>query len=454
MNPELERNLWLEAGPRRLAWAGVILLVLYGMGALIGGFHPEQGAPAPGVAFVGVGVFIFSLLWAARTGGGAVLTEIADRTWDFQRLSALGPWSMTWGKLAGAASLAGLCALSGIVMSVLGAGAAGGPSAPWHALYMAGWLVLLPAGCMTAALVGVRKARAEGRIAQSGAVLFGLIMGVAMLCALLLSTRLANLTNWNALGSLFGVKGGQITWWGETLQAPAFQAISVCFFAACALIGSWRLMRLELQMRNSVFVFAAFLIIFGAWVAGFVGAQFGWAGKFAAAGLIFFVSAYASAFAEPADRVHLSKFGEALMRFDIGELFTLTPAVVVAAKFAVIAAIATAVLALMGQGPANVPLPALASALVAFMARDLGVIAFFRFGPRPQRGDFGSILALVLLYGVGAAVGGMFGEKMGAAFFIPSPDFPMISVASGAAQAILVWFVAIRRMGRPEVPAD
>ena len=28
MNPEFQRNLWLEASPRRLAWAGVVLSLL------------------------------------------------------------------------------------------------------------------------------------------------------------------------------------------------------------------------------------------------------------------------------------------------------------------------------------------------------------------------------------------------------------------------------------------
>ncbi len=454
MNPELERNLWLEAGPRRLAWAAVILVILYGLGAVFGGIHPDQASPAPGVAFAGAGIFLFSLLWAARTGGGSVLTEIADRTWDFQRLSALGPWSMTWGKLAGAAALSGLCAVTGIVAYIAGSGFQGGAASGWRMLSMLGWLVLFPAGCMTVALIGVRKARAEGRIAQSGAVLFGLFVGAALLAILALSTRLANLTNWKALSSLFGVSGGQVTWWGETLQAPAFQALSVCAFAAWALTGAWRLMRLELQMRNSLFVFGGFLLFFGAWVGGFVGAQFGWAGKFAGAGLIFLVCTYATAFAEPADRIRFAKFGEALKRLDIADLFELTPAVVVAAKFAIIAAVAAAVLAMSGMGPANVPVAPLAGALVAFMVRDLGLIAFFRFGPRPQRGDFGSVLALVLLYGVGAAIGQLVGEKMGMAFFVPSPDYPLVSIASGGAMAIFTWFMALRRMQRPEADAD
>ena len=30
MNPEFERNLWLEASPRRIGWAAMILLLVFG----------------------------------------------------------------------------------------------------------------------------------------------------------------------------------------------------------------------------------------------------------------------------------------------------------------------------------------------------------------------------------------------------------------------------------------
>ena len=34
MNPEFQRNLWLEASPRRIAWAAVVLVIIYGLAAL------------------------------------------------------------------------------------------------------------------------------------------------------------------------------------------------------------------------------------------------------------------------------------------------------------------------------------------------------------------------------------------------------------------------------------
>ena len=105
MNPELQRNLWLEASPRRTAWAGVAVLGVYAAVYL----SSDGGGPALLRALGGAGAFIFfaaALVWGVRLAGQSVASEIGERTWDFQRLSALDPWAMTWGKLFGGTALA------------------------------------------------------------------------------------------------------------------------------------------------------------------------------------------------------------------------------------------------------------------------------------------------------------------------------------------------------------
>jgi len=94
-----------------------------------------------------------------------------------------------------------------------------------------------------------------------------------------------------------------------------------------------------------------------------------------------------------------------------------------------------------------------AGALIAFVLRDLGVIAFFRFGPRPRKGDFGAVVALALLYGVGGIVGSIIASAepaLGRALFAPLPDAPLASLASGLAQAVLAWILASRRINGSE----
>lgn len=113
MNPEFERNLWLEASPRRIAWAGVVLALVYGAAVLVA--SRVGGGALEAIRTVGWGVFTFcGLIWGFRAAGGSLMTEISEGTWEFQRLSSLDPWSMTWGKVFGGASLAWLCALTGL----------------------------------------------------------------------------------------------------------------------------------------------------------------------------------------------------------------------------------------------------------------------------------------------------------------------------------------------------
>ena len=50
MNPEFQRNLWLEASPRRIAWAAVSLVLIYGATALVARDSASGPLPAPGTS--------------------------------------------------------------------------------------------------------------------------------------------------------------------------------------------------------------------------------------------------------------------------------------------------------------------------------------------------------------------------------------------------------------------
>jgi len=94
MNPEFQRNLWLELPSHRLvAMPAVLVLVFFG--AWLAGGSPS---------FAGAAQILIALLlivWGSRLAAEAVLAEVIGHTWDSQRMSALGPWEMTWGKLLG-----------------------------------------------------------------------------------------------------------------------------------------------------------------------------------------------------------------------------------------------------------------------------------------------------------------------------------------------------------------
>ena len=437
MNPEFQRNLWLEAGPRRLAWAGFALAAIYGATLLIGEERPVQ---ALGIA----GMLVFAttgLLWGPRIAGRAVGDEVAQRTWDFQRLSALEPWDMTWGKLFGATSLSWLAAISGLVLVALatlveeGAG-----QAPQVVVGGLGAAVLLQAGSMALALVGVRRARAEGRSAAFRFT-FGGLIGLGLVLAAIGRTAPTGLGLGTSLGSLLG-GGGMEHWWGLAIPMGWFIALSLAAFAAWSMVGAWRLMRLELQMRNLPWAWPLFVVFAGIWAAGLAGdAGTAWA----AAGVVFAACAYAAMFAEPAERVRLRGFGAMAMAGDWRGAAYDVPAAIAPVALAAVAVVGIATTA-GGGGPGG----GFALAAFAFLVRDLGIVAYFRLGPRPGRGDFGAAVALFLAYFVGGVVGGNFGAAGGLALFIPSADAPMVSVLSGAAMAAVVWALAWRRIRAPE----
>ncbi|MDO8380097.1 hypothetical protein [Phenylobacterium sp.] len=449
MNPEFQRNLWLEASPRRVAWAAVTLILIYGATALLA--RDAGGGPLPALAGVGGFVFLIcGVIWGSRAAGTAVLAEIADRTWDFQRLSALTPWAMTWGKLLGSASLAWLCALTGVVLMAGLMVVQGQPGALWMPAFLISLALLLQAVSLGAALIGVRKARAEGRVARPGGVMGGLILGLFLLSVV------AGSSGFQKGAGLAGIPAflyarGDVTWWGQVFPAVGFRTLATLAFAGWALTGAWRLMRLELQMKNAPVVWPAFLIFLAVFLGGFAYAGGGLAAALLVGALAVALAAYAGAFAEPADRVRLRQFAGALGKGDLARALPLTPAAI--APFLLALILVAAAFGIGGAGSAfdQGPDPAQAAALLAFILRDLGVIALFRFGPRPQRGDFGAVVALALLYAVGGIVGGVISPGTGQALFVPLSIAPWASLASGLAQAVVAWALAWRRIKAPEV---
>jgi hypothetical protein len=449
VNPEFARNLWLEAGPRRILGAGVILALIYGATALVvKDAEPHQAMAAIGVA----GVIIYvacGVVWAGWAAGTSILDEIRGRTWEFQRLSALSPWAMTWGKLFGAGSIAWLAALTGLAGVAIAAGDLhGGGYALQLAIALVALTVFVQSCAMGAALIGVRKARAEGRPATGGAVVLGVIGGLILLSAFS-STLPLGAMRWSGGAPMLQVDGPDVLWWGQSFPAVSFTCLSLVAFAAWAVAGAWRLMRLELQMRNAPWLWVGFLLFAAAWRAGLAPAQGGGAAQSMTAALVFIAAAYVCAFVEPADAVRLRRFGAAVRTGAWLEAVNLAPAGLFALKLAGLAVI---VFCLAPQ-PLSLaaPLPSSLGALaaLAFLVRDLGVILIFRFGPRAGRGDLTAVIALALLYWVGALVGGVMFGAAGMALFSPLAPAAGISLASGAVQAALAWGFALQRLRGP-----
>ncbi len=98
MNPELRRNLWLELTPRRVTTMTVFLVLIFFASTLSGNLLTPAGVAYDLYYFI-------VIVWGTWNAALSVVGEIRERTWDFQRLSALSAGEMTWGKLFGATAL-------------------------------------------------------------------------------------------------------------------------------------------------------------------------------------------------------------------------------------------------------------------------------------------------------------------------------------------------------------
>jgi len=467
MNPEFQRNLWLEASPRRLAWAGVTLALIYGATWVLAShaqttvFRDGQWVRAGFPAFQVIGGLVFlgaGLIWGARAASRGLNEEVLGRTWAFQRASSLSPWEMTWGKLFGATSLAWIAALTGLLAVALPVWRESGPRlAAAVLLWGASLAMLLQALSLSAALVGGRKARAEVRLYSGRFGLGGLVSFLLLI--------------W-AFSHLFPMSGGDehargaslqpaiffldldrqpIRWWDHDQPRIWFITGSMMAFAAWAVTAAWRLMRLELQMRNSPWIWAGFVLFAGLYAAGFVsGDQTG--GRFVAAGVVFAACAYLAAFAEPADRVRLKLWAGAVRRLDLWRTMMDAPAVIAPVKLALLAVIGAALSPAIPLATNHIEelTPNHGLYLFAgfvFLLRDLGVIAYFRFAPRTGgRGDFGAVVALALIYFIGVTAAKAVGGPAGQALFLPTSGQEPLSLIAALVEAAAIWTLAFGRI--------
>jgi hypothetical protein len=427
MNPELQRNLWLEATPTRLLlMAGFWGLVTFAILATASQ-APIDDVAAYAVAIAGaVGYGLIVILWGTRNAARAVIGEVRERTWDFQRLSAIRPWSMTVGKLFGATSYIWFGGAITLAMTAPGLlkWKPGGEGLALLGLMLACG-VLGHAAAMGSGLFAARRRKADARVSIFPHQLVGLIAA-----ALPMITHSAAGAG-DRINALLEVDVPTITWYGLSFAQETFVFLIATAFAAWAVVGCWRLMRLELMATNLPFVWPAFLVFLTVFLAGYAGV-FVPGLAIAYAGL--HVAALAAVLLEPKNHVDLRAFGSAVAGGRLGEALKRAPAYAWAFAFAAAAAIVVATQGKIRVGVTNIP-PEIWIAWLGFLARDIGVFLFYHANPRQNRGDFAAIITLVVLYSVMGPLADASNVKLLEALFRPES-------ATSALTAALPWLEA------------
>ncbi len=438
MNPELRRNLWLELGwHRRIAAPAVLLLVFGLVGANADPGEDWRAAVHP-VALV---IAIASLfLWGTREAAAAVVDEVRSRTWDLQRLSALGPWDMTWGKLVGATVfpwyVGGLCLA---VVAFTAPAVHWGSRSGWMILaIVAGAVALHGAGLASSLLAARRHEAAAGRPGAMGMV-------VLLLFAL-----------WSV--SVPGEKGLHVPveWYGRLFDRMGFVASTALAFAAWGALGAYRAMCRELQVRTLPWAWPAFGIFVAAWAAGFAhGQTLGPGRAFVAGGLLAtlgltYVALFGDATTFSSVRLVFTRAAAGQWRRALEELPLWPSTLLAAAVFAAAAPFAFADVSFAIEGlrwpyvervAAHAPL-----ALVLMAARDCAILCFFAFSARPRRVEAATVLYLVLLDWVIPGLLGAVGLSALAGWVLPfdTLDGPRAAIVMAVQAGLAAWLAAWR----------
>ncbi|MCB1749665.1 MAG: hypothetical protein H6977_05595 [Gammaproteobacteria bacterium] len=430
MNPELRRLLWLEATPQRL-W--LTPLALFGS-AFVVGRYAEVAVPSLALlGFVGLALF-----WGMRQAANAVLDEVREHTWDLQRMSALSPWAMTWGKLAGATLMpwyAGACALA--IYFAYRPPEMLALSVTW-AVFLALSAVVAQGLGLLGAVVGIH--RDQQRRAHLHLALVLVLLGMALP---------------DTLGVVFaglpelGPESGRVAWYGRSFAGADFTLALAASLAAWAVFGAHRAMCIELKVRTRPWAWSAFALYLAIIAHGFW-SQDGNAsagGLFSVLALVAALLAYVAGFAFARDPVQYRRLLQAWRdghgRRVVEDLPLWLSSIGLALACALAAAALGAAPALSNERPDNLGGAALALVLLAL--RDLALLTAFSFFERSRRAEILSVLIIALLnhlapaflLAIGAAP--LAGLVSPALFDSPAVAALVTLVQAGAASALAVF---------------
>lgn len=428
LNPELRRNLWLELTLHRLIAMPVVLVMVF---ALI---HAASDDPAKSVAVAAA--WIAALLlggWGVRNASDCVLEEVRARTWDAQRLSAIGPWAMTWSKLLGSVSFAWYGGLMALAVLLAFSPRGWSPSAPKIAAMIVAGSVLAQAAACLAGLAAARKGLAR----RSG-------VGLWLLVALFVLVG-------PGVGLTLGRDEGW-QWWGNVYTRSTFALASAACFAAWAVFGLYRAMCTELQVRTAPWAFASFTLFLIAYTAGFwivPGAGFRHVlyalvlSGMGAAGMV----TYLQLFSEQTGVIVARRVQVRLARGEWRRALEELPCWPVAFTMTAVAAMTAAVVLPDSAGDERLrrlfaaPIP-----VFLLITRDVGIFLFFAFARQPRRVEAVVVFYLVMLYGVIPGLFWVVGWKGAAQLVLPPLILsPGMAVAVAAVHAAVPIALLARR---------
>jgi hypothetical protein len=432
MNPELRRNLWLEISTHRLlGMPAVIALALLATAAI------DTSQVADRASWFALGGYVaICLVWGTRLAANSVIDEVTEKTWDWQRLSSMQPWLMTWGKLFGSTVFA------------------------WY-----GGLL-----CLLVFILSAPVDRFESPLRVVGGMIFvGIFMHAAAIAAALHTSRQANpnRNRWLGLlvvlvtinfGSLLIANGSgnrrALSWYGFNFEFGSFALASAAVFAGWSVIGAYRAMCQSLMVRTTPVVWLLFLIFLTAYCGGFMW-HTTWptdtpVPMLAVIGLgLGLVFTYLMLFTELTGPLDLRRIAWKWKAREWRRAFEEMPCWPVAWLYAAVCALLLAGTGMQGGSGVWRSVASAPMAFALLAARDAGILLFFLAAPKAKRAVGTAVIYIVLLSSIIPAVFGAMGMSQLAHLLLPiGGDNAGLSLLGAATQAAIALLLAGRRIHR------
>jgi hypothetical protein len=250
MNPEFKRNLWRVFTPQRLIVTPALLGLVFLAIAM-----SNDGKLASNGYGLASGLFIVIVwFWGLRLANASIIDEMRDKTWDQQRMSALSPWAMAWGKLFGATAFAWYAGLICLTVAAVCGWTEQGSAVLLRLTTLVATGILLHAASIA---LNLHTSQNGARIVQRGGMVW---LGVPALLLLLP----------NGIRRFWS--DATVDWWGMAIGSTDFAFFSSALFAGCAVFAAWRTMSNALQVRTLPWAWPLFALVLAGYCAGFANA--------------------------------------------------------------------------------------------------------------------------------------------------------------------------------------
>jgi len=392
LNPEFQRNIWKQFSVHRLIAMPVILAVIFYVAY---SWHEDKLASLPNIATYLM--LLLLVVWGTGLSVDAIFEEIQDHTWESQRMTPLGAWSMAWGKLFGTTAYVWYGALFCSLIFFMAHGGLGTQSLS-QTLFAYFNCILASIGAISfsffCALLVQRISPLRSRARVTFIQLFAIFVGLGVY--------------FFAASSLFQSLYAEHSWYHLNLPYAMFIILSYVFVIILLWLGIYRLLRVELQVKTAPWFWPLAVILWVVYCWGYVYLPkkmlvLGFEAPpsminaiyWGVAFLIILNLTFLAAFFAPKNMIHI-------YRWVTHKTFNLTPAWILSGLLGLIILIplvyeVQAASSFEGK-KINVMLIGFFISMFLFLLRDIGILYFLCWNPKAKRAHLATIVYLILLY--------------------------------------------------------